>query len=292
MNESGGLYGTKKQPAKFSLHSCRAAPIFVTFCLADTDIGKRYGYFQPTWCRLLLPQRTETAGAGVMWDWGTLLSLFLLGFFGGTQCVGMCGGLSSAFALQLPPHIRRVWLILLMNCGRIASYVLIGALMGLLSGMGSLLNETHTLQMVLLVLANILLLLMGLYLAGVSDWANKTEWVGRWLWRKMQPALQKLLPIRSYAACFGVGALWGWLPCGLVYNASLFALSSGSAGTGALYLLAFGLGTLPNLLAMGIFAAQLQRLVQQRGLRLITGLLMSAWACRQLWVAVQAALGG
>ena len=108
----------------------------------------------------------------------------------------------------------------------------------------------------------------------------------------MQPALQKLLPIRSYAACFGVGALWGWLPCGLVYNASLFALSSGSAGTGALYLLAFVLGTLPNLLAMGIFAAQLQRLVQQRSLRFITGLLMSAWACRQLWVAVQAALGG
>ena len=108
-----------------------------------------------------MPPRTETAGAGVMWDWGTLLSLFLLGFFGGTHCVGMCGGLSSAFALQLPPHIRRVWLILLMNCGRIASYVLIGALMGLLSGMGSLLNETHTLQIVLLVLANILLLLMG-----------------------------------------------------------------------------------------------------------------------------------
>jgi hypothetical protein len=273
------------------LHSRRAAPIFGTF-VWRTDIGKHYGHFQRAWCRLLLPPRTETAGAGVMWDWGTLLSLFLLGFFGGTHCVGMCGGLSSAFALQLPPHIRRVWLILLMNCGRIASYVLIGALMGLLSGMGSLLNETHTLQIVLLVLANILLLLMGLYLAGLSDWANKTEWVGRWLWRKMQPALQKLLPIRSYAACFGVGALWGWLPCGLVYNASLFALSSGSAGTGALYLLAFGLGTLPNLLAMGIFAAQLQRLVQQRSLRLITGLLMSAWACRQLWVAVQAALGG
>ena len=271
----------------------RAAPrLYSLLFVWRTDIGKRYGHFQPTWCRLLLPPRTETAGAGVMWDWGTLLSLFLLGFFGGTHCVGMCGGLSSAFALQLPPHIRRVWLILLMNCGRIASYVLIGALMGLLSGMGSLLNETHTLQMVLLVLANILLLLMGLYLAGLSDWANKTEWVGRWLWRKMQPALQKLLPIRSYAACFGVGALWGWLPCGLVYNASLFALSSGSAGTGALYLLAFGLGTLPNLLAMGIFAAQLQRLVRQRSLRFITGLLMSAWACRQLWVAVQAALGG
>ncbi|WP_238373999.1 sulfite exporter TauE/SafE family protein, partial [Kingella kingae] len=71
----------------------------------------------------------------------TLLTLFLLGFFGGTHCVGMCGGLSSAFALQLPPHIKRIWLILLLNIGRIASYVTIGALMGALSGAGSVLAQ-------------------------------------------------------------------------------------------------------------------------------------------------------
>lgn len=212
----------------------------------------------------------------------TLLTLFLLGFFGGTHCVGMCGGLSSAFALQLPPHIKRIWLILLLNIGRIASYVTIGALMGALSGAGSVLAQTSSLQIGLFVCANVLLLLMGLYLAGISTLASKTEFLGRWIWRKMQPALNRLLPIRSMSACLGVGALWGWLPCGLVYNAALYALSSGSASQGALYLLAFGLGTLPNLLAMGFFAIQLQSILQNKTIRLITGLLISAWAVYQI----------
>jgi len=76
--------------------------------------------------------------------------------------------------------------------------------------------------------------------------------------------------------------LWGWLPCGLVYNASLYALASGSAAKGALYLLAFGLGTLPNLLAAGLFATQLRRFLQQRGVRLAAGLAVSAWAAYQI----------
>ena len=153
----------------------------------------------------------------------TLFTLFLLGFFSGTHCIGMCGGLSTAFALQLPPHIRRVWLIILMNLGRLASYTLIGALMGALSQMGSLLGHTHTLQLALFVFANLLLLFTGLYLAGVLALAAKIEGIGRPLWRRLQPLFNRLLPIRSVPACFGVGMLWGWLPCGLVYNASLYA---------------------------------------------------------------------
>ena len=212
----------------------------------------------------------------------TLFTLFLLGFFGGTHCIGMCGGLSTAFALQLPPHIRRVWLIILMNLGRLASYTLIGALMGALSQMGSFLGHTHTLQLALFVFANLLLLFTGLYLAGVLALAAKIEGIGRPLWRRLQPLFNRLLPIRSVPACFGVGMLWGWLPCGLVYNASLYALASGSAAKGALYLLAFGLGTLPNLLAAGLFATQLRRFLQQRGVRLAAGLAVSAWAAYQI----------
>ncbi len=64
----------------------------------------------------------------------SFLTLFILGFFGGTHCVGMCGGLSSAFALQLPPHIPRIVLIVLMNVGRLCSYVLIGVFAAQLQG--------------------------------------------------------------------------------------------------------------------------------------------------------------
>ena len=217
----------------------------------------------------------------------TLFTLFLLGFFGGTHCIGMCGGLSSAFALQLPPHIGRIWLIILMNFGRLTSYAVIGALMGVLSQMGEWLPATRNIQMILFIAANMLLLAMGLYLSGIWAAASKIEGIGRPIWRKIQPLLNRLLPIQSIPACFGVGVLWGWLPFGLVYNASLYALSSGSAARGALFLLAFGLGTLPNLLAAGIFATQLRQLLQQKKIRLAAGLLIVAWAIWQLFKLFQ-----
>ncbi len=194
----------------------------------------------------------------------TFLTLFLLGFFGGTHCVGMCGGLSSAFALQLPPHLNRIGLIVLLNLGRISSYVVIGLLVGLVGQVGISLDDTRAVQNGLYIAANVLLLLLGLYLAGISTAATKIEGIGKPIWKRLNPLLNKLLPIKSVPACFGVGVLWGWLPCGLVYSASLYALGSGNALHGGLYMLAFALGTLPNLLAMGIFAAQLKTFLQKR----------------------------
>lgn len=212
----------------------------------------------------------------------TLFTLFLIGFFGGSHCVGMCGGLSSAFALQLPPHIKRFWLILLLNTGRITSYTLIGLILGSLGQVGISLDQTRGLQNGLYIAANLLLLLIGLYLAGLSGWVRHIESLGKPIWKRLNPLLNRLLPIRSIPACFGVGLLWGWLPCGLVYSASLYAFGSGSALTGGLYMLAFALGTLPNLLAMGFFASQLRSLLQNQTVRLITGLFVSAWAAWQL----------
>ena len=214
----------------------------------------------------------------------TFFTLFLLGFFGGTHCVGMCGGLSSAFALQLPPHLNRLGLIVLLNLGRISSYVLIGLIVGLVGQIGISLDDTRWLQNGLYIAANILLLLLGLYLAGLSTAATQIERIGRPIWKRLNPILNRLLPIKSVPACFGVGMLWGWLPCGLVYSASLYALGSGNAVQGGLYMLAFALGTLPNLLAMGIFAVQLKTLLQRRAIRLCAGLLVAGWAVFRLVV--------
>lgn len=210
----------------------------------------------------------------------TLLTLFLLGFFGGGHCVGMCGGLSSAFALQLPPGLNRAGLIVLLNLGRISSYVFIGLLVGAIGQIGISLDQTRWLQNGLYFSANLLLLFLGLYLAGISSLATRIESIGRPVWKRLNPLLNRLLPIQSVPACFGVGMLWGWLPCGLVYSASLYALGSGNALEGGLYMLAFALGTLPNLLAMGLFAVQLKNFLQQKTVRLAAGLLVAAWA---LW---------
>ena len=221
----------------------------------------------------------------------TFLTLFLLGFFGGTHCVGMCGGLSSAFALQLPPHLNRIGLIVLLNLGRISSYVVIGLLVGLVGQVGISLDDTRAVQNGLYIAANILLLLLGLYLAGISTAATKIERIGKPIWKRLNPLLNKLLPIKSVPACFGVGVLWGWLPCGLVYSASLYALGSGNALHGGLYMLAFALGTLPNLLAMGIFAAQLKTFLQKRMVRLCAGSLVAGWAIWRLAVFAMGQIG-
>ena len=221
----------------------------------------------------------------------TFLTLFLLGFFGGTHCVGMCGGLSSAFALQLPPHLNRIGLIVLLNLGRISSYVVIGLLVGLVGQVGISLDDTRAVQNGLYIAANVLLLLLGLYLAGISTAATKIERIGKPIWKRLNPLLNKLLPIKSVPACFGVGVLWGWLPCGLVYSASLYALGSGNALHGGLYMLAFALRTLPNLLAMGIFAAQLKTFLQKRMVRLCAGLLVAGWAIWRLAVFAMGQIG-
>ena len=216
----------------------------------------------------------------------TLLSLTATGFLGGAHCAGMCGGLSTAFALQLPPEIGRVKLIVLMNAGRISSYVLIGLLLGGLGQLGISLDQTRLLQHILFAAANLLLLFIGLYLAGISPHAAQVEKLGRPVWRRLNPLLNRLLPIKNTPACFGVGMLWGWLPCGMVYSASLYALESGRALDGGAAMLAFGLGTLPNLLAMGLFAGQLKALLQNRRFSMFAGLTVSLWAAWHLWQGI------
>ena len=178
-------------------------------------------------------------------------------------------------------------LIMLLNLGRISSYTVIGLLAGALGQFGISLDQTRTLQTVLFTAAHVLLLLLGLYLAGLSDLARRIEGAGKPVWRRLNPLLNRLLPIKSVPACFGVGLLWGWLPCGLVYSASLYALGSGSAWQGGLMMLAFAFGTLPNLLAMGWFAGQLKSLLQNRRVRLFAGLTVCAWAVWQLVKAVR-----
>lgn len=201
----------------------------------------------------------------------TLFSLFLTGFLGGGHCVGMCGSLTGAFVLQLPTHLPRWQPILLLNFARIASYAFIGLLLGGLGQLGISLDQTQSVQSILFIFANLFLFLMGLYVAGIHHSITRIERIGQPIWRRISPILNRLLPIRSRRACIGIGLLWGWLPCGLVYSASIYALGSGHIASGSLYMLAFGLGTLPNLLLAGWFAGEIQSALRQKPIRLMAG---------------------
>ncbi|HXA46218.1 MAG TPA: sulfite exporter TauE/SafE family protein, partial [Burkholderiaceae bacterium] len=100
------------------------------------------------------------------------------------------------------------------------------------------------------------------------------EYFGHGIWRRVQPLTKKLLPLDSPIKMLAVGAIWGWLPCGMVYSMLLTALLSGSALSGAVLMLAFGLGTLPTLLAMGMFGAQLKEWMQRPIVRTIGGMIV------------------
>lgn len=215
--------------------------------------------------------------------------IFLAGLLGGGHCMGMCGGIVTALTLNLPAGQQRWKIMLSYNSGRLLSYVSAGVLLGGLAEAGLSLIATRPAQMALLVLANLMLIAMGLYLAGLSSAITTLEKIGRPVWSKLQPLLARLLPIRSAKAALLAGMLWGWLPCGLVYSASLSALASGKALQGGLLMLAFGLGTLPNLLLMGVFADTLRQFIQRKPVRLLAGLLVAGMGLsRLLLLAMQA----
>jgi sulfite exporter TauE/SafE len=218
------------------------------------------------------------------------LAVFLIGLLSGTHCVGMCGGIVSALTVQLPQQKPAVSLHLAYNVGRLTSYTLAGAIMGALGSLSLLLNNVLPIQMVLYVAANLMLLAMGFYLLGISRAAAFVERVGKRLWQHLQPLTRCFLPVRSVAQAFPLGMLWGWLPCGLVYGVLSVALLSGSAGRGALTLLAFGLGTLPNLLLAGMLLVRFRRQMQARPVRIVSGLLVISFGVFGL--ANAATLGG
>jgi sulfite exporter TauE/SafE len=119
-----------------------------------------------------------------------------------------------------------------------------------------------------------MLIALGLYLIGVSQALAFTERAGQQLWRRIQPMTRRFLPAKTPAQAFPLGVLWGWLPCGLVYSALVSSLSAGSVERGATMMLAFGLGTLPNLLLAGIILARFNEFVRHSWVRLISGLLV------------------
>ena len=207
----------------------------------------------------------------------SLLSAFLVGLLGGSHCIGMCGGIVGAVSMHLPNQTKnqpKILFLIAYNAGRILSYTLAGAFAGLIGASSFFLNHVLPIQHLLYFISSLMLILLGLYLAGF--WAGLTyiEHAGRRLWTKLQPYSKRFIPVQNLTHAFALGGLWGWLPCGLVYSVLIAAISTGSAISGCLLMLAFGLGTLPTLLAMGMTAVKLKATLQNVWVRRASGLLV------------------
>ncbi|TVP87481.1 MAG: sulfite exporter TauE/SafE family protein [Thioalkalivibrio sp.] len=211
-----------------------------------------------------------------MMDTGTLLAAFAVGVLGGVHCLGMCGGIVGAISVSHAGSASATWpRLLAYNLGRMSSYVIAGALAGLLGG--ALLGALPQGQRLLELLAAVFLILLGLYLGGWWPILAQLERVGGRVWRRIEPLGRHFIPVRHVGQAFVVGGVWGWLPCGLVYSVLVWTLAAGSAADGALLMAAFALGTLPNLMLMGLFAARLARFVRNDLIRQGAGGLLIAY---------------
>ncbi|MEW8534658.1 MAG: sulfite exporter TauE/SafE family protein [Candidatus Thiodiazotropha endolucinida] len=214
-----------------------------------------------------------------MIEQSSYLAAFVVGLLGGGHCVGMCGGIVGALTFGLPASVQSRLLNtfpyqLGYNLGRITSYVFAGAIMG---GLGVLLTQAvpvYVAQRVLLVIAGAFMILLGLYLGGWWTGLARIERAGNLLWTKIEPFARKLLPVKSPGQAWILGLVWGWIPCGLVYSMLVWTVSAGSVAKGAGLMLAFGLGTLPNLFVMDILAGSLARWFKDIRVRRAAGLIV------------------
>lgn len=216
----------------------------------------------------------------------------VVGLLGGVHCVGMCGGIVGVLTLGLPPAVRARFAgllpyLLAYNLGRLASYTLIGALAGGVGAYAAHLVSVRHAQLGLQLVAGGFMVVLGLYLAGVWAGITRIERAGGGLWRRIEPLGRRLLPVRTPLQAFACGLVWGWLPCGLVYSVVIWAIAAGSATEGARLLLAFGLGTLPALLAMGAAAAALGGFVRRPRVRAVAGGLVLLFGLVQIGLALR-----
>ena len=162
-----------------------------------------------------------------------------------------------------------------------------GALAGGLGAFAAHLAAVRHAQLVLAVLAALFLLALGLYLGGWWAGLARLERLGGRLWRRIEPLGRRLMPPRRPLQAIPLGAVWGWLPCGLVYSVLIWSLSAGSALRGAGLMLAFGLGTLPALLLMGMAAARFAAFTRRPAVRRLAGGLVFGFGLLGLWRAWQ-----
>jgi len=232
-----------------------------------------------------------------------LIAVFLGALVSGWHCALMCGGIAAAIER---PNIARETVFsplqsksqlfysqLIMHLGRLTTYVLLGSLaawVGIVVWQQNLLP----IQRPLFAFTSLILILMGIRL--LRQEAGKSLFMGRWIGSKIASYWAKHVGhYASSSSRWFSGMLWGLVPCGLVYSVLPLAFLSGDIWTGAALMLAFGLGTLPNLLLISKFSAVLTQFGQYVWVRYVAASLMfiaGIWGLYRAWYLPEALLKG
>jgi sulfite exporter TauE/SafE len=207
----------------------------------------------------------------------TVMAAFTLGLAGNVHCLAMCGGIATAFSqlTEDPSRLDRSHgsFPVLYNLGRVTSYAAAGFAAG---GVGFLFGSISGSAgaLFLRLLLGFTLVFAGLYLAGWNQALTRLESLTRPAWRRLSQAISPLRPVDRAWKAFALGAIWGWLPCGLSYTALIAAAATGSSLMGALLMLGFGVGTLPAMLSASLLSERLRSTVRSLPMRAAAGILV------------------
>jgi sulfite exporter TauE/SafE len=211
------------------------------------------------------------------------LVALLMGVFSALHCLGMCGSIIGSLTLSLRREIREnkrllVPFVFSYNAGRITSYSLAGLLAGLAEHVLSMpLGEGHG-HRILQIISALIMLGAGLHIAGWFPRFAYIEKIGSVVWHKIEPYGRRLVPVETLPKAFVFGMIWGWLPCGLVYTALALAATTGDVVRSTFTMFAFGLGTMPAVMGVGIMTSLMVRLSSMKKFRQAAGITLIALA--------------
>jgi uncharacterized protein len=220
----------------------------------------------------------------------TLGAALLAGVAGSAHCVAMCGGVAGALSMRTRSTTTSAGGLLrdasLYHAGRLGGYLVAGALFGSAGvALQSVLAFPALITAVRGAAALLVILVATRLLLGWNTLAA-IERLGVRFWRIVQPLARQTASMSAGTRSLMLGLLWGWLPCGLVYSMLLFAALSGDALTGASIMLAFGVGTLPAMLASSLFASHITSALRRHGTRQAVGVLLFTCGLWLGWAAM------
>ena len=193
-----------------------------------------------------------------------LLSALILGFMGSLHCVGMCGPIAFMLPVDRTNNYKKFGQIFIYHFGRLLAYGIIGLIFGLL-GKGL---SIFGLQQKLSIAIGALMILVILIPYKTFNKYNLSKPIYKII-SKVKNQLGKELKKKSPDTFLTIGFLNGFLPCGLVYMALFASIAMGDALQGSLYMVLFGVGTLPLMTAAIYFSNLLKGGVRQKVQRAI-----------------------
>ena len=174
-----------------------------------------------------------------------LYSAFIFGLISSFHCVGMCGPIAMMLPIDRNNEAKKVTQIITYHIGKLTAYGILGLIFGLLGRSFYLAG----MQQQLSIIVGVLMIVVALVPEKIFAKYNFSKPVYKII-SKVKSSLGQQFKNKSYKSLFTIGLLNGFLPCGMVYVAIFGAIAMQSVSLGVLYMLLFGIGTIPMLTAV------------------------------------------